>query len=584
MAGGVKNGEALKLPAAGHFGFEGFELDVPRRELRMPDGATPALPSRVFELLALLVANAGALLPRGQLLDTLWPGLVVEDNNLSQLVVALRRALGPAAARVQTVPRRGFRFVGEVRRLDASAAPAASAEVRTLAVLPFRPLVAAAADEVIEAGLADVLITRLSALAGLAVRSFASACTAVARTGNEPLQAARQLDAAWLLEGTAYRGEGRLRVSARLLDAATGTAAWSGRFDEPAGDLFAAFELIGARVQAVLAPQLGGEAAVAVAAVPADAAQSYLAARLHAQGLTPPTLARSEALFRQSLAEAPRFALAHAGLAETLRRQVFGADADPRLALTAARDAALAALALEPQLAPGHATLGWVAFWHDWDLPRAERHLRHAVALQGGAAEAHLALGHLLGVLGRHEQALVHLTQARVADPLTPLFNVMESAGLMELGHTEAARRRLDRALEIDPQFWIALTMRGSIELAVGDADRAFDTLHQAVHNSGGRTQAWRALGAALARAGRIDEAHGVLQRLQALAQERFVAPSALASLHAALGDTPRALDALEAAVDRRDTMVAYLPMHRARYPGCAGHPRLEAIVRRVLG
>lgn len=596
----VKRREAIARPARGRHAFgDGWVLDTVVHELLDRDGAVVPLAPRAQELLGLLVAHAGELLERDALIETLWPDVVVDDNNLSQLVVQLRRAVGDTSPPrlIQTVPRRGFRLAAPVRRLPESApaagpaAPAgavawvvagvAAAERPTLAVLPFRALAAADHDEVLQVGLADLLITRLSAVPGLAVRSIASVRRFVA--GDvDPLEAARQLDAAWVLEGTVQRRGDRIRGSARLLRRADGTAAWSDIFDERADDVFVAQDALGRRVLAVLGPQLGGLPAEVPSSPPADALQLYLAARLHAQGVDARGLARSAELFERASALAPGFALADAGLSETRRRTVFGADADPAVALPLARAAAERALACDPRLALAQGTLGWVAFWHDRDWARAEALFREALVLGASVAEVHLGLAHLLMCTGRMDEALAHLAQARLADPLSPLMNVMEAQGLAAAGQRQTASRRLRIALDIEPDFWIALLTLAGERVAAGDWAEAERLARRAVAVSDGRTQALLVLVRMLAAGGQPAEARRHFERLREAAATRYVAPTALASMLDALGEPQAALDLLEAGFDGRDAHMAYLRLRRSGFPRLQGEPRWHALLARL--
>ena len=283
-------------PAAPRYAFGDFVLDRSQQELRRLDGTTLNLSPRLFNALLLFVEHAGELLDKNALMRALWPGVVVDENSLSQVVSSLRRALAddPVASRyIQTMPRRGFRFVATVTALpDPPAtsttapttteeslqsesippskvgAPLASAMVTatrpsptrrnwlrltffgaaaaslgaaalwasrrsfrsgpgppsTLAVLPFKPLAAEARDELLEMGMADSLIARLSAIPGLVVRSVGSV-RRYAGPEQDPLRAARELDVAWIVDGSLQRRGDQLRVTARLLRGNDGVAA-----------------------------------------------------------------------------------------------------------------------------------------------------------------------------------------------------------------------------------------------------------------------------------------------------------------------------------------------------------------------
>ncbi|MBI3367826.1 MAG: winged helix-turn-helix domain-containing protein [Burkholderiales bacterium] len=273
--------------------------------MRRLDGQTLNLTPRLFAALQLFVENAGELLDKNSLMLALWPGLVVDDNSLSQVVSGLRRALADdsvGSRYIQTVPRRGFRFVAPVTVLQdqaqavpavepapagaavgpvparrrwlhlAAAAGAASglggiawwvsrsrapvgAAPHSLAVLPFKPLMAEGRDELLEAGMADSLIARLSTVPGLVVRSIGSV-RRYTGADQDPLRAARELDVAWIVDGSLQRRGDQLRVSARLLRVADGGAVWSGSFDEKFTDVFEVQDMISARVARVLTPSL----------------------------------------------------------------------------------------------------------------------------------------------------------------------------------------------------------------------------------------------------------------------------------------------------------------------------------------
>jgi TolB-like protein/DNA-binding winged helix-turn-helix (wHTH) protein len=308
--------------------FGDFRLDRVQRRAWHKDGTRLALSARLFDALLFFVEHAGQLLDKDQLMAALWPGQVVEENNLNQMVLGLRRALGDDGGEnryILTVPRRGFRFVVDVRQVrpadpatggDAvvhvvspadspndtrpplpSAAPAtgaagsptparrgaivagaafaaaaagamawrafvkpqapapASSTTTAVAVLPFKTLIDAGRDEVLELGMADSVIARLSAARGLVIRPVGSVRRYAAKD-TDPLRAARELEVAWVLDGTVQRSGDRVRVTARLLDASSGAAAWSGSFDEQFTNVFDVQDAISQRVAAVLVPQL----------------------------------------------------------------------------------------------------------------------------------------------------------------------------------------------------------------------------------------------------------------------------------------------------------------------------------------
>ena len=522
------------MSAAQRYAFGDFVLERSQQRVRRRDGSPLDLPPRLFSALLLFVENAGALLDKDALMRALWPGLVVEENSLSQVISGLRRALADDShdsRYIQTVPRRGFRFIATVTELPDSAAaerlpmaatgsvlqpslpfepvsaplaePAIGSQTHgvgrivsdrrrllrlalatgvaaavggvgwwasrwasragtaphlsTLAVLPFKPLVSDARDELLEVGMADSLIARLSTVPGLVVRSIGSV-RRYAGADQDPLRAARDLDVAWIVDGSLQRRGDQLRVTARLLRAADGSAAWSGSFDEKFTGVFEVQDMISARVAQVLAPSLE----VFAGARPpqtglggtrnTDAYQLYLAAARHAQDMRADGLRKSIDLYKQALELDPGYALAWVGLAETYRRTLFGADALPSEVFEPADFAVQRALAVVPNLAEARAEQAFKLYWFDFDWPGAEREFRRALAINPNIAMAHFGLASLLLNQDRPDEGFAQMRTARELDPMSPVLNTLEAAYLLEAGRRDEARARLNRALDIAPE------------------------------------------------------------------------------------------------------------------------------------
>jgi len=617
--------------------FGDFELERSQQRVTHRDGTELNLTPRVFSALLLFVERPGELLDKETLMQALWPGLVVEENNLSQVVSNLRRALGDdvkGERYIQTVPRRGFRFVAEVTRADdprpsgvaaaqalpidalarrkwlrGSVAGAAGAAVlgawwfardrgprgrppvrQTLAVLPFKPLTTSGRDELLEIGMADSLIARLSTIQGIVVRSVGSV-RRYAGSDQDPLLAARELDVAWIVDGSLQRRDDQLHVSARLLRVADGTAAWSGSFDERIIDVFDVQDTISDKIARVLSSSLrsGDERSPDIQAAPngiggtrnADAYQLYLTARLQAQNLRADGLRKSAGLYNQAIEADPNYALAYAGLTETYRRMLFGADVVPADAFNPASVAARRALELAPGLAEGHAGLGWIRFWYEFDWQGAESVFRQAIRLNPNVVEAHFGLGLLLLTLDRPDEGLRHLATARELDPMSLILNTLESAYLFERDRRTEAAARLERVFQINPDFWVA-----HLALAVRQAKEQRDqealvSFRRAEKLAEATTQPLASLGMHLARMGLLDEARQIRDRLLAVQQLRYVPPTSVAAIHAALGEKAQALDALDRAFDQRDTRLVYLK-DDIRWDSLRSESRFNDLMRRM--
>jgi DNA-binding winged helix-turn-helix (wHTH) protein/TolB-like protein len=288
----------LSAGTAGICQFHGYRLDVVRRQLLDPAGVAVPLMPKAIETLVYLVEHAGQTVSKEELLRAVWPNVVVEENNLTQNISALRRAFGETLAErkfIVTIPGRGYRFVAPVDRVSNAAAepvPAAVSvpapapkrrllligaaalvavlvvgaiawrlpairatavppEPQTIAILPFAPVVASERNEALEFGMADSLIMELSRSTHLIVRPFNATRRFVA-LDQDPLAAGRQLEVDAVVDGTMQVVDGRVRASARLLRVADGSQLWAGKFEERFAHIFDVQDAIAERVAAAL--------------------------------------------------------------------------------------------------------------------------------------------------------------------------------------------------------------------------------------------------------------------------------------------------------------------------------------------
>ena len=628
------------------FAFGKFVLERGQQRVLQADGTLLSLTPRLFNALRLFVEHPGELLDKETLMRALWPGLVVEENNLSQVISGLRRALGddPQGQRyIQTVPRRGFRFVAPVSvqpggdeglavgvpsEVPAGVAqPLAPSEPSlpprrpfmrsmlgwasalgvagvgwaawrswpssnlradhpTLAVLPFRPLASEDRDELLEFGMADSLITQLSTVPGLVVRSFGSV-RRYAGADQDAMRAANELDVRWIVDGSLQRRGDLLRVTARLLRARDGVAEWSGSFDQRVAGVFDVQDQIANRVRAALAPvlQLSVEAGAPLREVggtrSTEAYALYLTARWRAQDGRSEGIAKAIALLNQAIEIDPGYALAWTELAWTHRRKLWNSDGVPAEVFEASNVALKRALVLVPGLAAARAGIGFSRFWFDYDWPGAEADFRASLAANANVASAHWGLAQMLLTQGRIDEGFLYMRQARELDPMSPVFNTLEASFLLDHGQIAQARSRLQRALDIAPGLWLAHTCQGLLHMAEQRAELGIAAFRQAVALAEGSTRPSAMLAVHLAAIGQADEARLIGNRLQAQSRLRFVAPTSLAAAQAAVGEVGPALAALEMGLATRDTRMIYLKddLHWTRL---RSEPRFIAILKKL--
>jgi serine/threonine-protein kinase len=641
-----------------HYRFEGYRLDTQTRELRDGRGAVVALTAKAFDTLCFLIENRQRVVGKEALFAAVWPGRVVEDNNLTQAIATLRRALGTDGSDhrfIVTVPGRGYRFVAGVEEDDGAqgeagnlapaatassmAPPAAATETDTpapppatiwrqpitvgallfllalfaviawrmrdasapapdsratapasqasaapahrtaLAVLPFRSLSSGPGDEGLELGLADTLITRLSRSSALQVRALSSA-QRLAGTTQEAKAAGRELGAAYVVEGTTQRAVDRIRVNARLLSVADGRVLWAETFDEHVDSVFTLQDRIGDAVTSALslAPvvvPVGSES-------PCDGADAA-AYRAYLSGQNelgrPSALRTRQSLvaFRRAIDLDPTCARAYAGMANAYRLLAMVADSDPGEVFPLAQAMADKALALDPALAEAHVALGWIRLWHDWDWPASEASFRRAIELNPSLSNAHFGYANLLKHTGRDAEAAQAARQALALDPLSPVINAIGGWFVPD------PRQALDRSLQLDPDYWLALLLRGVGRVAAGDLAAGVADLEQARRICGDCSHALITLGVVKARTGDADGARAILRGMEARDREGYWPASSLATLRNALGETDAALDLLERAYRERDVRMSFLVIDLGpRWNNLRRQPRFLALMRQM--
>ena len=247
------------LATADVFLFEGCRLD--RRGLSRRNQSGPFVPvpigSRALEILGVLVERAGDLVSRDEITNAVWPGTIVEGSNLPVQIAALRRILDEGRADgscIQTVPGRGYRFIGVVTRGSAETVLALP-DKPSIAVLPFTNMSGDPEQEYFADGMVEEIITALSWIRWLFVIARNSTFTYKGQA-IDVKQVGRELGVRYVLEGSVRKTGGRVRISAQLIDATTGAHLWADRFDGSLEDVFDLQDRVASSVAGVIEPAL----------------------------------------------------------------------------------------------------------------------------------------------------------------------------------------------------------------------------------------------------------------------------------------------------------------------------------------
>jgi eukaryotic-like serine/threonine-protein kinase len=454
---------------------------------------------------------------------------------------------------------------------------------RTMVVLPFANLGPDADAEYFSDGLSEELIRELTRARGLRVVAWNSAVKLKGRA-DDAAGAARALGVECALAGSVRRSHGRVRISVRLVDAATGFYLWSDVYDRQIQDLFAVQEEIARAIVATLADTLALPRPPAGRREPGsvEAYNLYLKGRYFWTQRTDEGLRKGAACFEQAIAADPTSALAHAGLADALCILADYGFVEPAQVMPRARDAALTALELDPRSAEAHASFALIRAIYDWEWEMAEAQFRRAFELNPGYATAHHWFAvDFLSSLGRFAEAHEAIDRARELDPLSLIIHEGRGYLLMLERRFDEALEAYQSVLDLDPSFYKVHTSMGRALVQQGRYAEGIARLEKGRETAGDVPSILGALGQAHALAGDQRLAREILDALAATARSRYVPSTTFALIHAGLGETDRALDYLEQGCDRRELPLSSLKVHPA-YDALRTAPRFAAILRRL--
>jgi tetratricopeptide (TPR) repeat protein/TolB-like protein len=497
------------------------------------------------------------------------------------------RRIGPARAVVTALL--GLRSVtdrvGGAGPLSESD-PDLSTTVDSLAVLPFLDTEGpwsefeSPGDEIAEGVLARLYgLPRVRVTARVASFRF--------RGGDvDPQAVGRALGTRAVLTGRVLVRPGEVVLRAELVGTSDGALLWNGEHRRPQANpspvVAELADAVASELRARLNAGSGGRLGGRPTADP-EARREFRQGRFHLERRTEDDFRKAGECFRRAIALDPDFAQAYAGLAE-LHALLGGWGASPPLAtFPTAKQVALKAIELDPDLADPRVVLGFVAMAYEWDWPGAEDTLRRVVELAPSHALAHARLSYLLMLRSRLGEALPLIRHAQRLDPLSPLIRANVGYVLYFMRRFDDALTEYQAALTMDPRFPSGYYYLGLAYEQIGDLDRAIVALEHAVEYSREVPGDILSLSHALVRKGLKAEAEETFHRLVALSTRRYV-PSCLVGLgHLFLGRLEEGYDWLRRAIRERDYYLIYLPTD-PRLAEFRSDPRFVELIGRVQG
>jgi len=568
------------IQGTGSVRFATFELDVRSRELRQGSSCV-RLQDQPFEILRLLLERPGDVITRDELQQRLWPdGTFVDfEHSLNAAVKRLRAVLGDDADNprfVETLPRRGYRFIAALHRAE-SAVPVAAAACPRLAVLPFSNLSDDSSHEYFADGLTEELIAQLGPRCRGRVSVIARRSSSVFKgTLQRACEVAAILNADYLLEGSVRRDGRRVRITVRLVEGKSETDLWSETHDRTVDDWLSVQADVAAHVSRSLMVELAPMAGVD--APDPHAHQAYLKARYHWD--RPGDEGYEEAV--RYLDESVRCAPAYAPALGLLARVRVGAAEYyrelPRAALLGARDAARRALESDASNCEARVVMADVDRLLGFDWRAARDGYRAALAANPSSEFAHRGYSLLLTIQRRHEDAIRAAELARELDPLCLVPSLVAAWARYAAGQFEEVVVECRHTLDMGVAFVPAWRLLGAAQLELGQAHEAVATLEEGHRRAGSNPQLLAWLVHAYGTAGRYEEGVKLLDRI-GKQPSGYVSPYHLALAQVGLGNVDPAFECLTQAYVDRDPMIAYLAIE-PRFVPLRNDPRYAELLQ----
>jgi TolB-like protein/DNA-binding winged helix-turn-helix (wHTH) protein/Tfp pilus assembly protein PilF len=617
---------AIPSPIPPGICFGPFELNAAAGELRKA-GILIKLQPQPLRVLLLLAERAGTVVTREEIQRCLWSESTFVDfeHGINFSINQIRGALADDAEKpkyIETLPRRGYRFIANVECAEESTKTKSSVEAaRTvrwrsslaislfaiflagsyyawrrihpptvapparimMAVLPFQNLTGDPEQEYVSDGMTEEMIMQLGRLQPERLGVIARTSVMGYKHGDKRMdQIGRELGVQYVLEGSVRRDGNLMRITSQLIQVKDQSHLWAREYEHSLKDLFALQDDVTAGVAQEIQSRLALESRNRAGrnhAVTPEAYDAYLLGRYSLNGRTAAGLQNAEKYFQAAIAADPNYALAYTGLAESYLLMAANGSSLQAMSLQA-RTEAKKALTIDPTLGEPHAILGLIAQNHDWNWEESEREFKLAMALDPNDATPHHWYSGGLVVRGRFEESFREIAIARQLDPISLTIRDAEGEWLYLARRYDDAIGKFDRTLEIEPNFvparvdrGLSYEQKGKWREALADmetARRLDDTPYNAAM-----------LGEAYALSGDKSRARQILAELQDRAKREEVSALYPAIVYAGLGEKDAAFAGLEEAFQERPTYLLGLKT-AALYDPLRSDPRFDDLLKRL--
>lgn len=566
--------------AARVYQFDSFRLDQTEGVL-LHGGDAVALTPRVFDLLSVLVERAGRLVTKATLMEKVWPDTFVEEANLTVNIAILRKLLGHKASGpqyIETVPKRGYRFVAKVFEVERERAlevitqkPKAafvlpqestlgpSEGFTSLAILPFENESGDPDAEYLSDGLTESIINSFSHLEGFRVLGRNTVFRYKGQT-KDPQKIGEDLGVRSIVTGRILRLGEQVIIRAEMVDVKEGWQIWGEQYHRTLSDVLTIQAEIAEEISSKLMLRITADGKRRITTRHTDnsaAYHFYLKGRYHWNKYANKGLSTAIEYFRKAIEEDPVYALAYVGLSDSYYRlsNVYSPTAE---AMPKAKLAAQRALEIEETLADGHAALAAVLMFYEWNWAAARLELSRAIELNPGCAIAHQRLAMYFNFMGDYALAMQEYQVALDLDPLSPSVSLNVAFQFLLMGDNERAIQQAEKSLEIDPTYHPTHYLLGWVQKRKGNFSKALDNFER-VTILDDSCLYLAALGQVYGLNGDQTKALSILEQLEKRSKYQHVSSYCRALVYVGLGENDLAFQWLERAFEERSEMIPWI-------------------------
>lgn len=572
--------------------FNDFRLDGAQRRL-LHQGKPLSIKPKILDLLLFLVQHHGQLVDKEDLMREIWPDTIVEENNITVSISMLRKILEEDPDKrqyIETVPRRGYRFVAEVIEFPAKKSTSDLAAVKktddlpidSLAALPMPNLKQDVTVEYLTEGITESIINTLSQITKLRV----VACSMTLRFKGkdvDPQEVGRLLNVRAVMPIRVIQLGDKLIIRSELVRVADGSQIWGEQYNRTSSDLLEIQEEIAKDISESLKIKLTQGELQRLAKRYTDNTEAYnlyLRGRYFWNRYSKEWVLKAIEAFKQAIAIDANYALAYCGIADAYFR-LSNIYLPPREVLPKAKEAALKALDIDDNLAEAHSSLGLLHVYYDRDWAAADREFRRSLELSPDLVLSHQRYGSYLTFMGRFEEAIKHYQYALELDPFSLHVSMNLGSTYYLMGEHSKAVSDLDKALELEPNYMPMHFVLGCTYIQQGRLSEAIDEFQNIYKQDEESYMALGFMGYAHALAGQRAEAENLLSILKDISLRKYVSLYSLVVIHLGLGQKQQALELLEKLYAEGNDWLVWLKVS-PELKDLHDHPQFKDLLARV--